>query len=65
MNEKDLEMYRAGYSEGFDDGFKKGKIEVLNELMKAVMEMKGSTESISCHTVMQILQTRKDGVERY
>lgn len=34
MNDKNFEIYKNGYSEGFIDDSKAGKIETLNELMK-------------------------------
>lgn len=53
----------AGYSDGYDDGLKVGKTEILNDLMGVVLEWKASSDVVSCSTLMQLLQTRKNSIE--
>lgn len=53
------EMYHDGYSEGK----KEGQLELLDDLMKVVIEWKSSSEVISCSTLMQLLESRKNSIE--
>lgn len=57
------DLMNVMYGTGYDDGVKAGKTEVLNELMKTILEFKASTESISCSTLMRLLQVRKNDIE--
>lgn len=65
MDEIDLKtaIYHDGYSNGYDDGVKVGKVEILNELMKTITELKTSSEVVSCSTLIQMIQSRKDIIE--
>ena len=65
MDEIDLKtvIYHDGYSNGYDDGIKAGKVEILNELMKTITELKTSSEVVSCSTLIQMIQSRKDIIE--
>lgn len=51
--------YSRGYDNGYDDGIKDGKTEILNDLMKVVLEWKASSYYVSCSTVMTLLESRK------
>lgn len=51
------------YNDGYKDGKKVGKTEILNELMDVVLEWKSSSDVVSCSTLIQLLQSRKDGIE--
>ena len=53
----------AGYSDGYDDGVKVGKTEILNDLMDAVLEWKASSDVVSLSTLIQLLQSRKNNIE--
>lgn len=47
------------FSRGYDDGFEKGKIDLLNELIQTFFNMKNTTTSIEISTVIKILENRK------
>lgn len=53
----------AGYSDGYEDGVKVGKTEILNDLMGLVSEWKASSDVVSLSTLMQLLQSRKNNIE--
>ena len=57
------DLMNVMYGTGYDDGVKVGKTEVLNDLMKSVLEWKASSEVISCSTLMKLLQSRKNDIE--
>ena len=46
----------AGYSDGYNDGVKVGKTEILNELMGVILEWKALSDVVSCSTFMQLLR---------
>lgn len=51
------------YNDGYEDGKKVGKTEILNELMNVVLKWKSSSRVVSCDTLMQLLQTKKNNIE--
>ena len=51
------------YNDGYKDGKKVGKAEILNKLMNVVLEWKSSSRVVSCDTLMQLLQTKKNNIE--
>lgn len=51
------------YNDGYEDGKKVGKTEILNELMNVVLKWKSSSSVVSCDTLMQLLQTKKNNIE--
>lgn len=50
---------KESFSRGYDDGFEKGKIDLLNELIQTFFNMKNTTTSIEISTVIKILENRK------
>lgn len=52
------------YGDGYDDGVKAGKTEILNELMIEVSMINRTSNAISCATLMQMLQTRRDNEDK-
>lgn len=57
------DLMNVMYGTGYDDGVKAGKVEILNELMKTFTELKTSSEVVSCSTLIQMMQSRKDIIE--
>lgn len=57
------DLMNVMYGTGYDDGVKVGKTEILNDLMGVVLELKASSDVVSCSTLMQLLQSRKDNIE--
>ena len=51
------------YNDGYEDGKKVGKTEILNELMNVVLKWKSSSRVVSCDTLMQLLKQRKDSID--
>ena len=51
------------YGTGYDDGVKVGKTEILNDLMKIILEWKASSNVVSCDILMQLLKQRKASID--
>ena len=51
------------YGNGYDDGKKVGKTEVINGLMKSFLEFKASSDVVSCSTLIKILEALKAEIE--
>lgn len=62
MQDTQRDLMNVMYGTGYNDGVKAGKKEVLNELMKIVLEWNASSDAVSCDTIMQLLKQRKDSI---
>jgi len=60
MNNDNIKIY----TDGFDDGIKAGRTEILNDLGKTIMDWKRSSEVIDCHTLMQLIEARKTEIDK-
>lgn len=64
INQDDIIEKTGMYEIGYNGGIIVGKTEILNDLMKVILELEAFSEMISCHTLIQLLQLKKDNIEK-
>ena len=52
------------YNDGFVDGKKIGETEILDELMKVALEWKSSSSVVSCDTLIDLLEVKKNNIKK-